>query len=54
MWMKHYSGLDTGKAKKIETRTERDLNVINRLNVLVVATQANDAVTTFETFIEVI
>jgi len=46
--------LDTGKAKTIETRTERDLNVTNRINFQVVATQANDAITTFESFIEVI
>lgn len=46
--------LDTGKAKKIETFTEKDLSTTNRLNILVIATQANDIITTFETFVEVV
>jgi len=46
--------LDTGKAKKIDTLTERDLDVMNRLNLLVTATQSNNQIVTFESFIEVV
>jgi phage gp46-like protein len=47
--------IETGRAKSIEVFTERDRSQdLNRLKVLVVATQADGRVVSFEKFMEVV
>lgn len=47
--------LDSGRAKTIEVHTERDRSQdLNRLKILVEATQADGKTVTFETFKEVV
>jgi phage gp46-like protein len=47
--------IDTGRAKAIDVRTERDTQQdLNRLKILVTVTQADGRVLTFTTFREVV
>jgi len=46
--------LDTGRAKSMEIEVERDADADDRLNIRVVAVQADGREVTFGTFVEVI
>lgn len=46
--------IDAGKAKSIDVLVEPDLTEKNRLDIQESATQANDTVATFETFVPLV
>jgi len=46
--------IDLGRATSIDIIVERDEDVMNRMNILVTAVQANGAEMSFTTFVEVV